>query len=120
MGKKKIKIQCLLLLFILSSIQIFSQELYTKKLQWANQDSVETLTFQSKSQIAEWGKTFGEFASVQSREFCINNIHIFIFIVDCCSGLSCPYIYIFKKKKRYLGITNNFTGKIDRHISSKD
>jgi len=99
MGKKKIKIQCLLLLLImLSNTQIFSQELFTKKLQWANQDSIEVLTFQSKNQITEWGKSFGEFAFVQPREFCINNSHILVLIVDCCSGLSCPYIYVFKEK----------------------
>jgi len=98
MGKKKIKFQCTLLLFVLSNTQILSQELFTKKLQWANQDSIEVLTFQSKDKIIEWGKRFGEFAFVQSREFCIKDSNIFILMVDCCSGISCPFIYVFKEK----------------------
>ena len=61
-------------------------------------DSVVDFVFKNKSQITEWGKNFGEFAFVQPREFYIKNSHILVLIVDCCSGLSCPYIYIFKEK----------------------
>jgi hypothetical protein len=97
-GKKTIKIRCLLLLLLLYSTQIFSQELFTKKLQWTNQDSIEILTFQSKNKIIEWSESFGKFAFVQSREFCMKNNNIFILMVDGCSGMSCLFIYVFKKK----------------------
>ena len=61
-------------------------------------DSVVGLSFKNKNQITEWGKSFEKFAFVQLREFCINNSYILVLIVDCCSGLSCPYIYVFKGK----------------------
>ena len=98
MDKKKIKIQCLLLICMFSNVQIFSQELFTKKLQWANQDSIEILTFQSMDNIIEWGKNFGAFAFVQSEKFYIKDSEIIILSVDVCSGISCLSLYVFKEK----------------------
>lgn len=97
MGKKKINF-FLLLFMLLSNTQIFSQELFTKKMQWTSQDTIEILTFQSIDKAKEWGKSFGTFACVQSAEFCIKDNNIFILMVDMCSGISCISFYVFKEK----------------------
>jgi hypothetical protein len=97
MGKKKI-ILLLLLFMLLSNIQIFSQELFTKKMQWTSQDTIEILTFQSIDKVIEWGKSFGTFTCVQSERFCIKDSNIFILMADVCSGISCISFYVFKEK----------------------
>lgn len=96
MGKKKVIF--LLLFMLLSNNQLFSQELFTKKMLWASQDSIETLTFINKDKIKEWADNLGSFASVQSEEYCIKDSNIFILIVDKCSGIPCLSFYIFKEK----------------------
>lgn len=96
MGKKKVIF--LLLFILLSSNQVFTQELFTKKIQWASQDSIETLTFINKGKIKEWADNLGSFASVQSEEYCIKDSNIFVLMVYKCSGLPCLDLYIFKEK----------------------
>jgi hypothetical protein len=119
--EKKIKTQHLfLLLFMFSNISFYSHQLFAQGLQPLEPkgrlafDSVKTLVFQDTNQIIEWGK--GNYF-VQSKELHIKQHHIFILMIDVCSGISCPFIYVFKEKKeqwifvtglslRSLGLTN--------------
>ncbi len=77
----------------------YSQELFTKELIWASQDSIETLIFQDKNQINEWGKTQLPFSSVSSKDFSSNGINFIVVLVSGCSGLPCWNIYVFTNKK---------------------
>lgn len=77
-----------------------SQELFTQKLKWNESDSVKMPVFQSTNQIIEWGKNVGTFATVQSEKLCIRNHTIFILKVDICSGIYCPFIYIFEERNK--------------------
>jgi len=100
MGKTKIMLKYLLFsLLILSKMNSYSQELFTKELIWASQDSIETLIFQDKNQINEWGKTQLPFSSVSSKDFSSNGININVVLVSGCSGLPCWNIYVFKEKE---------------------
>lgn len=100
MGKTKIMLKYLLFsLLILSKMNSYSQELFTKELIWASQDSIETLIFQDKNQINEWGKTQLPFSSVSSKDFSSNGININVVLVSGCSGLPCWNIYVFTEKK---------------------
>lgn len=100
MGKTKIMLNYLLyLLFIMSKMNAYSQELFTKELIWASQDSIETLIFQDKNQINEWGKTQLPFSSVSSKDFSSNGINFIVVLVSGCSGLPCWNIYVFTNKK---------------------
>lgn len=93
MGKMRIKF-LILLFMLLSHTQTFSQEM-----QWTNQDSIETVTFDSTDKILEWGKGFGSFTYyVESQKFCIKDNNIFILMVDRCSGLPCYSFYVFREK----------------------
>jgi hypothetical protein len=89
----------LLPLLILSKINSYSQELLTKELLWANQDSIETLIFQDKNQINEWGKTQLPYSSVSSKDFLAKGININVVLVSGCSGLPCWNIYVFTEKE---------------------
>lgn len=100
MGKTKIMLNYLLYsLLIMSKMNAYSQELFTKELIWANQDSIETLIFQDKNQINEWGKAQLPFASVSLKDFSSNGINFNVVLVSGCSGLPCWNIYIFTEKK---------------------
>jgi hypothetical protein len=77
----------------------YSQELFTQELIWASQDSIETLIFQDKNQINEWGKKQLPFSSVSSKDFSSNETNINIVLVSGCSGLPCWNIYVFTEKK---------------------
>jgi len=101
--EKKIIIQYLfLLLFMFSNISFYSHQLFAQKLPALDTkgrlafDSVKTLVFQDINQIIEWGK--GDYF-VQSKELHIKQHHIFILMIDVCSGISCPFIYVFKEKE---------------------
>jgi hypothetical protein len=97
MGKTKIMLKYLLFsLLILSKMNSYSQELFTKELIWASQDSIETLIFQDKNQINEWGKTQ---LPLSSKDFSSNGININVVLVSGCSGLPCWNIYVFTEKK---------------------
>ena len=100
MGKTKMMLKYLVFsLLILSKMNSYSQELFTKELIWASQDSIETLIFQDKNQINEWGKIQLHFASVSSKDFSSNGINFNVVLVSGCSGLPCWNIYIFTEKK---------------------
>jgi len=100
MGKTKIMLKYLLfLLLILSKMNSYSQELFTKELIWASKDSIETLIFQDKNQINEWGKTQLPFSAVSSKDFSSKGINIYVVLVSGCSGLPCWNIYVFMEKE---------------------
>jgi len=86
-------------LIMMSKMNSYSQELFTKELIWASQDSIETLIFQDKNQINEWGKNQLPFSSVSSKDFSSNGININVVLVSGCSGLPCWNIYVFIEKK---------------------
>ncbi len=77
----------------------YSQELLTKELLWASQDSIETLIFQDKNQINEWGKNQLPFSSVSSKDILANGIYVNVVLVSGCSGLPCWNIYVFTEKE---------------------
>ena len=60
-------------------------------------DTVTNFGFNNEEKIMEWGKSFGSFTHINSREFHIKGTDIFILMVDECSGISCISIYIFKQ-----------------------
>jgi len=100
MDKKKIMFKYLLfLLLMLSKMNSYSQELFTKELIWVSQDSIEILVFKDKNQINEWGKIQLPFSSVSSKDFSSNGISFNVVLVSGCSGLPCWNIYIFTEKK---------------------
>lgn len=100
MGKTKIMLKYLLFsLLLLSKMNSYSQELFTKELIWASQDSIETLVFQDKNQINEWGKTQLPFSAVSSKDFSSKGINIYVVLVSGCSGLPCWNIYVFTEIK---------------------
>lgn len=100
MGKTKIMLKYLLFsLLILSKMNSYSQELFTKELIWTSQDSIETLIFQDKNLINEWGKAQLPFSSVSSKDFSSNGININVVLVSGCSGLPCWNIYVFTENK---------------------
>lgn len=100
MGKTKIILKYLLFsLLILSKMNSYSQELFTKELIWASKDSIETLIFQDKNQINEWGKTQLPFSAVSSKDFSSKGINIYVVLVSGCSGLPCWNIYVFMEKE---------------------
>ena len=92
MGKKRVLVQ----LFMLLSLSTFSQELFTEAMSWESYDSTSTLVFQDTNQIINWGASISSFSTVESMTVSLNNLDIFILSSDACSGLYCPYIYIFK------------------------
>ena len=76
-----------------------SQELFTKELVWVLQDSIETLIFQDKNQIYEWGKTQLPFSIVSSKDFSSKGMNINVVLVSGCSGIHCWNIYVFTEDK---------------------
>lgn len=100
MGRTNLILKYLLLpLLMLSNIDSYSQELFTKELSWANQDSIETLIFNDTSQIADWGKNQLPFSTVFSKDLLANSKKGFVLIVSGCSGIPCWKIYVFKEKE---------------------
>ena len=121
MGKTKINIWCLLLLllFVLLTMHSYSQELFTKELKWDPSDSITKTVFQNTNQIIEWGKNFSPFASVQSEQFCIKNRDVFILMVDICSGIYCPSIYIFEVKNKHWQLITSAHANLKERIEIK-
>jgi hypothetical protein len=100
MGKTKMIFKFLfLLLLMFSKTNSYPQDLPTKKLLWVSQDVIETLVFQEKNQINEWGLTQLPFSFVSSRDFIWNEVNINIVLVFGCSGLPCLNIYAFTEKE---------------------
>jgi hypothetical protein len=100
MSKRMLMLKYLLFsLLMLSKMSLYSQELFTKKLKWARQDSIETPVFKVKTQIDEWGKSQLPFSSLTTKEFSAKEVNFYAVIVSGCSGLPCLNIYIFTEKK---------------------
>lgn len=78
----------------------YSQELFSEELKWNFSDSITKPVFQNTNQILEWGKNSSRFASVQSENLGIKNCDVFILMVDICSGIYCPTIYVFEVKNK--------------------
>jgi hypothetical protein len=94
----------------------YSQELFTKELKWNFRDSITKPDFQNTNQIIEWGKNFSPFASVQSEKFCIRNCDVFILMVDKCSGIYCPSIYVFEVKNKLWQLVTSTHVKLKEQI----
>lgn len=118
MGKKKINIQSLLLLllFVLLTMHSFSQELFTKELQWKTRDSIEILVFRDKDQIIEWSKNQLPFSSAYSKDILIKGCNIYIVMVAGCSGLPCWNIYIFKEKDELWQLVTSTDARLTERI----
>jgi len=98
MGKKKVEIKCLILLLsIFSTINLFSQKMITKDLEWEYCDSSKIHAFQDTNQIIEWGKKLLPFSNAHLEDIQIKNCHFKILIVIGCSGLPCLQINVFKE-----------------------
>jgi len=119
MGKAKINILCLLLLLVLLTMHSYSQEFFTKELKWYPSDSITKPVFQNTNQIIEWGKNLSPFASVQSEQFCIKNRDVFILMVDKCSGIYCPSIYIFEVKNKLWHLITSTHANLKERIEIK-
>ena len=131
MSKKKIIIQCLIAIFCMfPCTQIYSQGIMMNKLIWEEKnecvnklynymkdskdsnynkmvdsnfvvkDSIAIeLNFKNKEQSIKW--LDGRYASIESEEFTIKENNIFVITNDVCSGINCPWIYIFKKRTMF-------------------
>jgi len=114
--EKKIKKQYLLLLFMFANISYFSHPLFAQQpLEPAIPlDSVRELVFQDKNQIIEWFKAY--YYYVGTEELFLKEHHIFILRIDRCSGISCPFFYVFKEKQEQwifiTGLSMRFYGGI--------
>jgi hypothetical protein len=101
MGKKEINIQGILLfLFVFITMRSYSQEFFTKELKWGSVDSITVPDFQDTNQIVEWGKSISPLVSVQSEKIHIKNSNVFVLMVDKCSGVYCPTIYVFNIRNK--------------------
>jgi hypothetical protein len=121
MDKKKLKIRdfLLLLVTVFLTTHCYSQELLTKELKWVPYDSISPLVFQDTIQIKKWGKSFGPFASVQSKKINIKDNDFIILMVDICSGVYCLYIYIFEKNNKFWQLITNTNTKLTEQLEIK-
>lgn len=95
------KIKGLLLLFLISiTMNSYSQEFFTKELKWELSDSTTNLIFQDTTQIIEWGKSISSLATVKSEKLVIKNNDVLILMIDICSGIYCPSIYVFVESNK--------------------
>ena len=118
MGKKKIKIEyLLLLLFLFSIIHSHSQGFFTEKLQWYPSNSI--VFFQSKDQMIEWSKERLSFAVAYSKEFTIKGHSIFIAIADGCSGIHCLAIGVFKEQDGLWKLVTGTSARLKEKIMVK-
>jgi hypothetical protein len=99
MGKKKVKIKEIILFLWLGSFAIHSNSQdFTKELIWNTDDSLSNYVFKDTTAIKSWGKGSGRFVTIHSEKLCINSFMFFIMIDDVCSGIYCPFIYIFEER----------------------
>lgn len=117
---KKINIQSLLLLllFVLLTMHSYSQKFFTRELKWNPNDSIKMPVFQNTNQIIEWGKHW-DLASVRSEKLCIRNCEVFILMVDICSGIYCPFIYVFVVKNKHWQLITSTHANLTKHIEIK-
>lgn len=78
-----------------------SQDPFTKELKWNTSDLIPHPVFQDTNQIIQWGNNFSHGAVAQFYNLKIRNYNVFILMVDQCSGLYCPSIYIFKENNEH-------------------
>ena len=117
MGKMNILYKHLLLLvLILLKMNSYSQELFTKELLWASQDSIETLIFNDTNQIFDWGKNQLPFSTVFSKNVLANNTKVFVLMVSGCSGLPCWNIYVFREKEGTWHLTAKTNTRLKEQI----
>lgn len=109
----------LLILFVLLTMHSYSQELFTKELKWNLKDSITKPVFKNTNQIIEWGKNLSPFVSVQSEKFCIGDCDVFILMVDKCSGIYCPSIYIFEVRNKFWQLIASTHTKLKEQIEIK-
>lgn len=94
----------------------YSQEIFTKELKWEPSDSTTTLIFQDTNQIIEWGKSISSLATVHSEKFCIKNSDILILMVDKCSGIYCPSIYVFAIRNKLWQLKTSSNARIKERM----
>ena len=93
MGKTVISIT---FLFLLNTI-VFSQDIFTKKMQWKYKDSIDTITFANIDSIKQWAGTLNKFSHTQSEISCIKGNNTYILIVEVGFGLPLQLFYIFRE-----------------------
>jgi len=117
MDKKKININFLFLIsFILMSMSLYSQDIFSNELKWQVCDSTEIIIVKSRNNIVEWSKNKLPFATVIIKDILIKNENICIAVVYGCSGLPCVNIYIFKKELECWKLKTFTNGIIDGQI----
>ncbi len=100
MGKKIIQLYYLLsFLLMVLSIDSISQS-FTQHIEWISPDSIVEMVLVDTNQIIDWGINIDAPSVAYVTEYyLINGQEVFILGVDICSGIYCPFIYIFIKKK---------------------
>ena len=117
MGKRKISFQILfLILFVFLTMCSYSQESFTKELRWELNDTIEIPFFQDTSQLIEWGKNLSPVTTRHSKKCNIKNYDVFILIIDKCSGIYCPSIYIFKLENKLWQLITSTHAKLTEQI----
>lgn len=102
MDNEVIKVKHLFFLFlVLLSMNLYSQELYTKKLNWEFPDSTDKIVIHNREEIIKWSKNNLAFSTAYSKDLFLKDCNIYIVMVDGCSGIACWKIYIFKEEKEF-------------------
>lgn len=100
----KIKMRYTILVFVLVAMfkgQLYSQSYWTQELDWGVSKYYEDLYFYDTVQILEW---HGESRRVKAFRQNIDEFDVFVISVNNCSGIFCPFIFMFVKidKRWYL------------------
>jgi hypothetical protein len=88
-------------------------------LKWDSCELITIPVFQNTTQIKEWGKSFGTFASLRSEQLRIMNSDVFILEVDLCSGIYCPSIYVFKLRNKLWQLIASSNSRLKEQIEIK-
>ncbi len=102
--------------FVLFTIQINSQDLFTKELRWTQSDSTKILIFQNKDQILKWSYVQLPFPSVSSKDILINGFNFYVTMVSGGSGLPCWRIFIFKEKDEHWRLITSTNARLTEKI----
>jgi hypothetical protein len=105
--------------FVLFTMQLNSQDLFTKELRWIQRDSIEILIFQDKDQILKWSYDQLPFSSVYSKDILIKDCNIYIIMVTGCSGLPCWRIFIFKERDELWQLITSTNARLTENIEIK-
>lgn len=93
----------LIFVAILFSNTLNAQESFTKELKWLDMDTIQKTHFQDTTEIIEWGRSLfiGSYTPyVRTQKFTIDHKNIFISMVDVCSGIYCPFIYVYVEENK--------------------